>query len=85
MRVSRDLRSLLRIRKRRAYHRRPLQAARPRPRGPGRYFTVGGIVVGPRGARNWALNLVRREIADGTYLSSWRLESALDRMIARMF
>jgi len=85
MRVARNHRSVLSIRQRRGFFRRALRPGRLRPARVGRYFTVGGVLNGPRGARNWALNLVRQEIRDGTYLSRWRLDAALDRMLAQIF
>ena len=84
MRVARDFRTALRIKKRRGYYRMPVQPGRFRPTGLQRYYTVGGVISGPRGARIWALNLVRREIKEGTYLSEWRLNAALDRLLARI-
>ncbi len=85
MRVARNLRSALCIKQRRGYFRRAIRPGQLRPARMGRYFTVGGILNGPRGARNWALNLVRQEIADGTYVSKWRLDAGLDRMLAQIF
>ena len=85
MRVARDLRSLLRIRRRRGYYRTPVRPGRRLPLRLGLYYTVGGVLSGPRGARSWALGLVRREIDDGSYVSEWRLNAALGRLIARVF
>ncbi len=85
MRVARDLRAVLRIRRKRGFYRNPLRPYRSRPTKLGCYFAVGGVVNGPPGARNWALNLVRQEIADGTYLAKWRLNAAIDRMLADIF
>ena len=82
MRDVRDLRSVLRVKRRRGYYPLPRRPGRSRPTRLQRYYTVGGVVTGPRGAHNWALNLVRREIETGTYVSEWRLNAALDRMLA---
>ncbi len=85
MRAARDLRSVLRVKGRRGYYPVPRRPGRSRPTKLQRYYTVGGVVTGPRGARNWALNLVRREVEAGTYVSKWRLNAALDRMLASIF
>jgi hypothetical protein len=85
MRVARDLRLLLRIRKRRGYYRKPVPPRRRLPSPLTRYYTVGGVINAPRGSRSWALRLVRREIEEGTYLSDWRLNAALDRLLASLF
>lgn len=85
MRAARDLRSILRVKKRRGYYPIPRRPGSSRPTKLQRYYTVGGVITGPRGARNWALNLVRREVETGTYVNEWRLNAALDRMLASIF
>jgi hypothetical protein len=85
MRVARDLRYILRIKRRRGYYRQPLRPERGRPLRPGRLCTAGGVLKGPRGSRGWALDLVRTEIEEGIYLSDWRVNAALDRLIASIF
>ena len=84
MRTARNSSSLLRTKRRRGFFRLALRPGRLLPSPLTRYYTVGGVLSGPPGARRWAMNLVRREIADGTYLSDWRLNAALDRMIANV-
>ena len=85
MRVARDLRSVLRIKRRRGYYRTPLRTGRARRAGGRHYPTAGGVIVGPRGARRWALSLVRSEIEAGSYVSEWRLNAALGRLLAKVF
>lgn len=84
MRVTRSFRSILRIKRRRGYYRTPGRPGRFRPARAQRYLPVGGIIVGPPGARRWALGLVRREVKAGSYVTDWRLSAALDRMLARL-
>ncbi|MHC4916148.1 MAG: hypothetical protein ACYTGB_11730 [Planctomycetota bacterium] len=85
MRVIRDLRSVLRIRRRRGYYRTPVRPDRFRPLKLPRYFTTGGVITGPRGSRRLALNLINQEVRAGEYITPWRLNAALDRLIARVF
>jgi hypothetical protein len=82
MRVVRDLRFVLRIRRRRGYFRTPIRPARRRPAGLQRHCTAGGILAAPRGARSFALNLVRSEMLAGTYVTPARLSAALNRLLA---
>ncbi len=85
MRIIRDLRSVLRIKRRRGYYRTPLRPDRFRPHKFPRRLTTGGIVIGPRGSRRLALNLVNQEVRAGAYVTPWRLNAALDRLVASVF
>jgi hypothetical protein len=85
MRVVRDLRSALRVVGRRGYIRTALRPPGLPAAGPRSRCTAGGVVSGPRGARGFALNLVRSEILTGAYVTPARLELALDRLLAAAF
>jgi hypothetical protein len=84
MRLARHLRSLLSPGPRRGWRPLPLRPAR-RSAAHGHYLAAGGVISGPRGARQFALDLVRSEIRSGSYVTDWRLGAALDRLIAGMF
>jgi len=85
MRPVRHLRTILRIRKRRGYYRIPARPRRLLETSMQRYIPVGGVMVGPPGARRWALGLVRHEVESDSYVTDWRLAAALDRLLASMF
>jgi hypothetical protein len=84
MRLARELRSLLRLGRRRGYRPLPARPGRRSDSSRGQYLAAGGVISGAAGARRFALELVRSEIRAGTYLSEWRLQAALDRLIAGM-
>jgi hypothetical protein len=81
MRSCRNFRQILGFDCGRGWFRGP---ARPGQRAVrrGHYLAAGGILSGPPGARSFALQLVRREVLAGSYVTSWRLDNALDRLLA---
>ncbi|HOX06766.1 MAG TPA: hypothetical protein PK280_10205, partial [Planctomycetota bacterium] len=68
----------------RGYARLALRPASVRRRRLPRELTAGGVIVGPKGARSLAVEMVRTEIAAGCYVTDTRLAYALDRLLARL-
>jgi len=85
MRVARDLRHVLRIKRRRGFFRKPARPGHLYPVRDQKYIPAGGIISAPRGTRNFVVNLVKKEIEDKTYVNDFRLNEALDKLISRLF
>jgi len=85
MRVARKLRAALRLsRIARGYQPMAARPGRPWKSARGARAPAGGVIVGPFGARQRAVDLVRSEIAAGSYLTDGRLAAALERLIASL-
>ncbi len=83
MRVARKVRKALKLDSlRRGYARLALRPASLRRRRVPRELPAGGVIVGPRGARRLALDMVATEISAGCYVTDSRLAYALDRLLA---
>jgi len=85
MRVARNIRQALKLnRLHRGYARLPLRPRLLRTFCAMRELPAGGVIVGPPGARQLALDIVRSEISAGCYVTEGRLADALYRLMATL-
>jgi hypothetical protein len=85
MRIERRLREALRLsRIGRGYQPSALRPGQPWKSARRTRLPAGGVIVGPPGERTRAIELVRSEIAAGSYVTESRLAAALERLIASL-